>query len=103
MPQMKNELGQFTSKSGEERSVRSIRATDTVWNVFGVVAENRGITRADLLELMVESKGFELSETPCNTTVDANRIREILEEALTFKSNAGGAIKAKIREVLELL
>lgn len=115
MPQAKNELGRFVSKSVEERAVRSIRATESVWNQFGIEAENRGITRADLLELMVESKGFELTEFPCitqedkqtklrcNTQVDINRILGILKDALTLKSNSGGAIKAKIREVIVLI
>lgn len=38
-----------------------------------------------------------------NSEFDLDEIIEILQDALTLKANAGGAIKSKIREVLELL
>lgn len=103
MKQGKNELGRFTSKSEDDRKVRSIRATDETWNSFGEAAEERGITRADLLELMVEDKRFDQIEIPCNTQIDVDSILEILQDALTLKSNAGGAIKARIKEAIALI
>lgn len=63
--QIRNEFGQFDLKGEEPRLVRSIRLTDTCWNALGEVAENRGISRADLLEKMIEDgylDGYELSD-----------------------------------------
>lgn len=89
--QSRNKQGQFAPKSDEIRRVRSVRVTDTTWEQLGAMAEERGITRADLLEEWVGSEK-RLSEAIA-----------VLEEALTLKANAGGAIKAKIREGLEKL
>ena len=94
MVQGRNKKGRFVSKSQSGRKVRSIRVTDEVWNKFGEMAVQRGITRADLLEEIV---GF-------NQIIRGDRrIVEILEEALKLKANAGGAIKKKIRDVLGIL
>lgn len=103
MKQFKNELGQFEAKSEDERKVRSIRATDETWETFGEWASQRGITRADLLELFAKDKRIDQLNEPCNTQVNLDSILAILDEALTYKANAGGAIKAKIREVIALI
>ena len=86
--------GKFINKSDSERKVRSIRATDDVWKRFGELAEERGITRADLLEKIVEND-YLLSTN--------HQVIILLEEALKLKANAGGAIKKKIKEVLLIL
>lgn len=103
MKRPKNELGHFVPKSEDDRKVRSIRATDEIWESLGQWADEQCITRADLLELIVKNRRNEESEKPCNTTIDYDKILSILQESLTYKSNAGGAIKAKIREVMELI
>lgn len=54
----------------------------------------RSITWADLLEKIVDSN--------CVIRGDKEVVK-ILEEALKLKVNAGGAIKKKIREVLDLM
>ena len=84
--QSRNNKGQFQSKSDELRRVRSIRVTDEVWEAMGMMADNRGITRADLLEEFVE--------------VDLSSAITVLERALRLKANAGGAIKREIRNAL---
>lgn len=91
--QKHNERGQFVAKSDQERQVRSIRATDTVWDTFGKMADKASITRADLLEQWVTHGG----------AIQASAAVAVLEEALTLKANTGGAIKAKIRTALEML
>ena len=94
MVQQRNQRGQFASKSNSERRVKSIRVTDEVWDKFGEIAIQRGITRADLLEEIIDS----------NRVIHGSReIVTILEEALKLKANAGGAIKQKIRDVLKIL
>ncbi len=103
MKQFKNELGHFEAKSEDERKVRSIRATDETWETFGEWASQRSITRADLLEMFTQDRRIEHLNEPCNTQLNLDSILEILNEALTYKANAGGAIKAKIREAIALI
>jgi len=93
--QKRNKKGQFGSKSDSNRKVRSLRTTDDAWEKLGKMANERGITRADLIEEF--ANGSQLS----NTRYD-DRIK-LLKEALKLKANAGGAIKKKIREYLSLL
>ena len=92
--QGRDDQGRFINKSESERKVRSIRATDSTWKAFGSIASQRGITRADLLEEMIRSNEIRGRN---------NKVVEILKDALKLKANAGGAIKKKIREVLDLI
>jgi hypothetical protein len=46
--------GKFTLKANEPREVRSIRLTRLTWKILGEIAHQRGITRADLMENLVE-------------------------------------------------
>jgi len=46
--------GKFKAKSTEDRKVRSIRATDSAWESLGDIAESQNMTRADLMETMVQ-------------------------------------------------
>lgn len=91
------EKGRFASKSEADRQVRSIRATNRVWDDFGFLADQRRITRADLLEDWVKQSG-----TTGDTAQSAIAIA-LLKEALSLKANSGGAIKAKIKQALEYL
>jgi hypothetical protein len=101
--------GKFAPKSDAERKVRSIRATDHVWDDFGFEADKRRITRADLLEMWVSSPpatsppATSPPATSPSSCVDLEQMIAILEQALTLKANAGGAIKARIRKALEVL
>ncbi len=56
MDRKRNTEGKFVKKSDERREVRSLRLTGTVWEALGKAAEERCITRADLIEYLVESK-----------------------------------------------
>ena len=90
--QGRNKRGQFDRKSESDRKVRSIRVTDEAWEKFGEMASRQSITRADLLEQVVNNQA----------SLSGDQIK-ILEDALRLKANAGGAIKRKIREYLETL
>lgn len=89
--------GQFVPKSDSERQVRSIRATERTWNDFGFLADERRITRADLLERWVGDSG------PTSGAAQSAIAIALLKEALNLKANSGGAIKAKIKQALEYL
>lgn len=101
MQRNRNESGHFEPKSDDERKVRSIRVTDEVWEKFGELAAAREMTRADLLEDLIEAD-LELPE-PVLDEETLEEVIEILQEALTLKANAGGAIKAEIKRALEML
>ena len=90
----RNLRGQFVNKSDSDRYVRSIRVTDEIWEKFGDMAVERCITRADLLEEIVE-EDYKM--------VDINYVVSILKEALKLKANAGGVIKKQIRKALLIL
>ena len=92
--QDKDWRGRFISKSDDYRKVRSMRVTDEIWDKFGGIALQQGITRADLLEEIVKSN---------HAVINNNQVINLLQEALKLKANAGGAIKKKIREVLLIL
>ena len=87
--QGRNKKGQFDRKSDADRKVRSIRVTDDCWEKFGEMANQQCITRADLLEQIVNNQA----------SLSSDQIK-ILEDALKLKANAGGAIKTKIKEYI---
>ncbi len=99
--ELRNEDGKFLLKGETERKVRSIRVTDRTWDDFGFEADKRRITRADLLEQWVKGQG--LVQPDGITRIEMAVAVSILTEALDLKANAGGAIKARIREALEVL
>jgi predicted DNA-binding ribbon-helix-helix protein len=105
MEQGRNEVGQFSAKGEERREVRSIRLTDSAWEKLGNIANERSITRADLIEDMM-SLG-DLIDDICTHSkqeqVNFSEVIDILESALKLKANAGGAIKKKIRDVINLI
>ena len=53
--------GRFICKSDDYRKVKTMRVTDGVWEGFGEMAAQRGITRADLLEEIVKSEDLLLN------------------------------------------
>ena len=95
----RSETGKFVPKSASGRQVKTIRVTEEVWKQFGEIAEGYRMTRADLLELWV--LGGDAFDGP--EASDRREAIAILEDALTLKANAGGAIKEQIRYALTTL
>jgi hypothetical protein len=100
--------GKFILKSETEREVKSIRSTNRVWDDFGFLADSRRITRADLLEHWVNDGGPPAAPEPALASGGLGPIELAiavthLRKALELKANAGGAIKAEIREALKIL
>jgi hypothetical protein len=57
-----------------------------------------------LLEIARKLDSSEVSDSDTESnTIDVSAAIALLEEALILKANAGGAIKAKVREALTLL
>jgi len=94
-----DELGRFGLKGNEKRKVRSLRLTDTTWSNLCWYAELKGISVADAIEEIdwYKAQGASVS------AVDNAEIKQRLTDALSLPANRGGAIKAVIRDVLEML
>ena len=97
--------GKFAPKSEEHRRVRSIRLTDSTWEVLGAIATQRGITRADLLEGLVEGGLVNLVGRSENRT---NEIEQFIEQvladpAVTRNGKDKGAVKRGLEALLKLL
>ncbi len=56
MNRIRGKAGKFIQKTDEKRQVRSLRVTDSTWELFGKYAEERGLTRADWLEELIQSE-----------------------------------------------
>lgn len=59
----RNEKGVFTQSSDQPRHVRSIRLTDSTWLEIGNIAEDFSITRADLIEKLINDHVLRDHET----------------------------------------
>jgi len=103
--QDRNDQGKFTYKGNSERKVRTIRLTDETWNLLGEKSDENDMSKADYLEALATNQISWDTEnnTESNLDFDVDEVAEILKEALTLKSNAGGKIKAKIKEDLEIM
>jgi predicted DNA-binding ribbon-helix-helix protein len=100
--------GKFAPKSVEHRRVRSIRLTDSTWEVLGVIAVERGITRADLLEQLVEERVISLGQRLAQAENKALEIEQCIERVLadpsvTRNGKDKGAVKRGLEALLKLL
>ncbi len=108
--QGRTESGKFAQKSDELRRVRSIRLTDSTWEALGAIATERGITRADLLEQLVEEGVISQSQSQEFNGVGktAAEIEKLIERVLadpvvTRKGKDKGAAKRALEALLKLL
>jgi len=93
--------GKFAPKSDTARQVRSIRLTDRAWNRLGELADLRSITRADLIESLVENNilsqdniAFQESSQAYVDEVEAlkNKILELEKQIHTYSDTSNKAI-----------
>lgn len=99
--QERKEGGKFASKSTEHREVRSIRLTNTTWEKLGELADSRCITRADLIEHLVESG--ELIQQPSNE-INLPQIEEAVTQILgNPQVTRNGKDRGSVRRALEAL
>lgn len=85
MEQTRDDFGHFENKSNEPRVVRSIRATDSTWEKFGQIADSQTISRADLLEHIInerEKESFEILEAIEEIEKEQNGIEERIRELI---------------------
>ena len=85
--------GKFTLKNQDYRQVRSLRLTDSTWKELGIASECLGITRADLLENLVQQNKGSFS--------DSGKIEQLnLEKSLN--RDELGSIAEKVLKELRL-
>jgi macrodomain Ter protein organizer (MatP/YcbG family) len=106
MNRVRGESGQFIQKSDEPRLVRSIRLTDLTWQTIGRAASRQEMTRADLLEQLVED-GFFSTDT-FERRLEQNHLEEIVNEILedptvTRNGKDKGAAKRALQALLNRL
>lgn len=96
--------GRFEAKGHEHRTLRSIRLTETAWRGLESRANEEDMTRGDLIEALVAGDvSWDAEDDKPDYDFDVDEVAEILQDALTLKANAGGKIKTKIKEALELM
>lgn len=104
--QAKDKKGRFINKSTSDRKVRSIRATEEVWDKFGEQADKQRITRADLIEEI-------FSKELADSRVIRGKIADIigiLKHGITpkkqgglYASNSAKALKDEVINAIALL
>lgn len=111
MTQDRTEQGKFAPKSETLRHVRSIRLTDETWNNIGKVADQRRITRADLIEQMNEAGIFDdllmsqAQEDSRQFLDQVNAIAQLLinDPALTRNGKDRGVVQRTLKALLKHL
>lgn len=103
-----DDSGKFAAKSDSDRAVRSIRATDETWAIFGDRADEHDMTRADYLEALlsgeIELENDDSDSNENELDFDLEEVTEILKECLTMTGKTVSRdMKKKIKEVLELM
>ncbi len=102
MPQSRNDRGQFAAKSDANREVRSIRLTDETWTKLGELADSRGVTRADLVEQIVELDL--LNRSPSEGELSLQQVVAAVDKVLDDpKITRNGKDKGSVRRALHAL
>lgn len=100
--QSRGDRGRFAPKSDENREVRSIRLTDSTWQKLGEVADLRCITRADLIEQLVEAG--QLDQEPITSGVSLQQVEEAVAHILNDPVvTRNGKDRGSVRRALEAL
>lgn len=110
LEQGRTEGGKFAPKSDKPRYVRSIRLTDKTWEELGAIAAQRGITRADLLEQLVEEGVINSASTQLTTGSEKTSLgmeslveQVLTDPAVTRNGKDKGSVKRGLDALLKLL
>jgi hypothetical protein len=104
--QGRGKAGRFAAKSAEHREVRSLRLTDSTWEKLGTAANSRCITRADLVEQIVEL-GL-LDQEPASNGVSLQQVEELITQIIddpeiTRHGKDRGSVKRALQALLKRL
>jgi predicted DNA-binding ribbon-helix-helix protein len=100
--QGRGDRGRFASKSDDFRQVRSLRLADTTWEKLGAAASQQSITRADLIERLVESGALE--QQPTTSGITLQQVEEAVTQILNDPQvTRNGKDKGSVRRALKAL
>ena len=99
--------GRFTLKSHQKRKMRSLRLTDQTWEKIGAIAQSRGLTRADLIEDLVET-GIISQNSPPKISLTPAQLRAEIEQVMNSiledpKVTRTGKDRGVVRRTFEAL
>ena len=106
--------GKFTLKNHDYRQVRSLRLTESTWKKLGMASECRGITRADLLENLVQQNKEIFPDSraiePLNSQKSFNKDElnqladKVLQELrLGKQASSYKLVKKSLKQLIELI
>lgn len=91
--------GKFTLKNQNYRQVRSLRLTDSTWKELGIASECLGITRADLLENLVQRNKEMFSQEGTTEQLNFEKLGSKAQKNLNKKelSSLANKVLAELR------
>ena len=100
--QERSKAGKFTSKSDEDREVRSLRCTAATWQKLGELAELQGITRADLIEQWTTALEKPVSSSGLDQ-IDKAIAHVLNDPAVTRNGKDRGSVRRALEAVRNFL
>ena len=106
--------GKFTLKNHDYRQVRSLRLTERTWKKLGEASESRSITRADLLENLVQQNKEIFADSrsiePLNSQKSLNKdeLNELADKVLQElrlgkQASSYKLVKKSLKRLIELI
>ncbi len=92
--------GKFTLKNHDYRQVRSLRLTENTWQKLGMVSECQGITRADLLENLVQQNQEIFSDSETIEPLDPKKL--VLKAKISLNKDELSSLADKVLNELRL-
>ncbi len=92
--------GKFTLKNHDYRQVRSLRLTEKTWEKLGIASECRGITRADLLENLVQQNQEIFSDSMAIEPLNPKKL--VLKAKISLNKDELSPLAHKVLNELKL-
>ena len=92
--------GKFTLKNHDYRQVRSLRLTENTWQKLGMASESLGMTRADLLENLVQQNKEIFSDS--GTIEPPNPQKLVLKAKISLNKDELSSLANKVLNELKL-
>ena len=92
--------GKFTLKNHDYRQVRSLRLTENTWKKLGIASECRGITRADLLENLVQQNQEIFSDSGAIEPPNTKKL--VLKAKISLNKSELSSLANKVLNELKL-
>lgn len=100
MKRKRNIQGKFTLKNHDYRQVRSLRLTESTWKKLGRASEYQDMTRADLLENLVQQNKEIFSDSPAIESPNFQKFGSIAQKS--FNTDELNFLAEKVLQELRL-